>query len=170
MFTNYLTRGSICLQDQYAANDSCAVLWALDVSKPSTGKSPEPELSVCRAAESYFGVQHQQKQPTMAAKSRKSGEMNDSTFQDGAQPSSFFRLHFCQNRSHPCYSFLLLWRLGCLFLVGCTQRKQIRWAHREQAPDMCFTPTIDWALAFLLLVLSACIRWAVMVCHKGQEV
>lgn len=36
------------------------------------------------------------------------------------------RLHFCQERSHWCYSFLLLRRLGCLFLVGGTQCKQTR--------------------------------------------
>lgn len=33
-FTNYLTRGSICLQDQYATIDLCEVSWALDVSDP----------------------------------------------------------------------------------------------------------------------------------------
>lgn len=70
--TNDLTRGSICLQDQYAAIDSCAVSRALDVSETPTGNpqtrksvtvAPHNLTSMCTAASAETTIDGSQISP-----------------------------------------------------------------------------------------------------------
>lgn len=94
MFTNDLTRGSICLQNQCAATLSCAVSWAWGVSKPHQ-QSPDPEFYVAP----QVLTSHRQTRPWMAANSRMPRKAYDSIPAKRGAPYSL-RLQICQESSY----------------------------------------------------------------------
>lgn len=164
MFTNDLTRGSICLQDQCAATHSCAVSWALDVTtvNPTSNLQTRNSVSRCRIplrcaapAETICDGQ-----PTSACHGKSMVRLRQSV-----ELSRYSHLHFCRIEAiDTTLSF-------CYGVVATSLWLVVLNAHRYggslgQASDVCFNAT-DRARAFVLLVLLACIRWAVMVSQRA---